>query len=136
MNQISSQWWCMMTSLRNRPSSNIVIFADFYWRQKKLEELRQQTIYKQTLFHKFYELIKFHYQSISQSWSIEEYKTADIIRFLRFWSIFGRGRTAHHSQKTYNLYIFWKNILLAIISFLQNTKNCFCFGEIDLLAIP
>ena len=121
---------------RNWPSSKTLIFADFCWLQQKLERLWQKTTHQKTPFDKFYQLTKFHDQSFSQTGSIEDWKNADIIKMLLFWSIFGRSRTTHPSQKTCNLYIFWKNILLAIISFLQNTKKCFCFGEIDLLAIP
>ena len=83
--------------LRNRPFNNTLTFADFWWRQQKLEELWQQTIYQQTPFVRFYQLTKFQDQKV-----------------LHFWSIFGRGRTTQPSQKTCNLYIFWKNILLAI----------------------
>ena len=59
--------------------------------------------------------------------SIEDLKNADIIKVLSFWSIFGRGRTTKPSQNACNLYIFWKKILLAIISFWQNTKKLFLF---------
>ena len=44
-----------------------------------------------------------------------------------FCSIFGRDRTTQPSQNACNLYRFWRNILLAIISFLQNTKKLFLF---------
>ena len=53
-----------------------------------------------------------------------------------FCSILLRHRTTQPSQNSFNLCIFWKNILLAIISFLQSRKNGFCFWEVDLSAIP
>ena len=61
----------MMISLRSRPFSNNVIFADFCWCQQKLEGPWQQTIYQQTPFHTFYELTKFLDQSVGQTGSIE-----------------------------------------------------------------
>ena len=44
-----------------------------------------------------------------------------------FFSIFGSDRTTQPLQKACNLYKFWNNILLAIISILQNTEKCFYF---------
>ena len=63
-------------------------------------------------------------------------KNAEIIKILLLRSIIGRGSITQPNQKACNLYIFRKNILLVVKSFLQNTKNSFCFREIDLLVIP
>ena len=116
--------------LTNKPLSNTLIFSDFCWCQQILEALWQQTIYQQTSFNRFYQMTKFHDQSIRQTGSMKYYKNAGIIKIVLFWSIFERGRTTQSSQKACILYIFRKNILLAIISFLQSTRSCFYFGEI------
>ena len=111
---------------RNWPFSKTLIFADFCWRQQKLEGLWQQTAYQKTPFDRFYQLTKFHDQSFSQTGSIEDWKNADIIKMLLFWSIFGRSRTTHPSQKACNLYIYSERTFYWLsYPFYKTQKNVF-----------
>ena len=92
-------------------------------------------IYQQTPFDRFYHLNKFHDQSISQTVPIKDDKNADIIKFLFFGHIshvvrpdnpVKRNVTYKYSERTF----YWLSY-----PFYKRQKS-FCFGEIDLLAIP
>ena len=113
---------------RNGLSSNILIFANSFWRQQKLERLWQQTIYQKTPFDRFYQLTKFHYQSIGQTRSTEKWKRCwhhQVFAFLvNFWT--GYDNTAKPKGIIYTLkehfidyhmfftkhkrlFLFWRN---------------------------
>ena len=83
--------------------------------------------------------VLFHWSSWQKFWETKVLTNFVIWTYIQAsgsCSIFGRDRTTQPSQKACNLYTFWNNILLAITSFLQNTRNCFCFWEISLSGIP
>ena len=101
---------------RNWPFSKTLIFADFYWRQQKLEGLWQQTAYQKTPFDRFYQLTKFHDQSFSQTGSIGQFLDAvgphiQVKRHVTYIYILKEHFIGYHIlfTKHKKMFLFWRN---------------------------
>ena len=109
--------------LRNTPFSNILIFANFCWRQQKLEGLWQQNIYQKNPFDRFYQLTKFHDQSIGQTGSTEKWKKCwhhqVFAFFVNFWTWYNNTAKL---KGIYPIYTLKKNFIDYHMFFTKHKK--------------